>query len=392
MEDSVCLPASPARAARDPEAAVLYANGVHFLRGRIAFCAILKALGIGRGDEVIIQSFTCVAVPCPVLATGATPVFADIDPATFNLDPSSVAERITARTKAVVVQHTFGIPADMDSILRIARARGIYVIEDCCHTVASCWRGARVGSLGDAAFSAYRWGKPLVLGIGGTAIIHAEECRQRLQEISQSSQTPGILETARIRMEYLAHQLLLRPALFWLLRDGYRKFIKMGVAIPTFPKLDLQGELSDMDTTMPLFHRKELAKRIGSAFTEDVAFRRRRASQYAAALDEIGVHTSALDERYDPVYLRYPFLVSEKARILEQARKHRVEFGDWFVSAVHPHAESESGELGYRQGMCPVAERTAKQVLTLPIYDKVRDRDVERSIDLLYSLHRQGLL
>ena len=391
MEDSVCLPVSPASAALGPEAALSYANGVHFLRGRIAMCAILKALGIGRGDEVIIQAFTCVAVPCPVLATGAKPVYADID-STFNLDPSSVEERITARTRAIVVQHTFGVPADMDRILRIARARGIYVIEDCCHTVASSYRGARVGSLGDAAFSAYRWGKPLVLGIGGTAIMHAEEGRKRLQEISRSTQTPGILETLRIRMEYLAHELLLRPSLFWFLRDGYRSFIRMGVAIPTFPKLDLQGELADMDTAMPLFHRKQLAKRIGSAFNEDAAFRRRRASQYAAALDGIGVHTVKLDERYDPVYLRYPFLVSEKARILEQARKHRVEFGDWFVSAVHPHAESESGELGYRQGMCPAAERTAKQILTLPIYDKVRERDVERSISLLDSLHRQGLL
>ena len=149
MEDSVCMPVSAASAAPAAEAAALYANGVHFLRGRIAMCAILKALGIGRGDEVIIQAFTCVAVPCPVLATGAKPVFADIDPATFNLDPASVEARITPRTRAIVVQHTFGIPADMDSILRIARARGIYVIEDCCHTVASSYRGARVGSLGD---------------------------------------------------------------------------------------------------------------------------------------------------------------------------------------------------------------------------------------------------
>jgi dTDP-4-amino-4,6-dideoxygalactose transaminase len=391
MEDSVCVPVSPSGDAVQPTV-VSFANGVHFRRGRVAQCAILKAFGIGSGDEVIIQAFTCVAVPCPVLATDAKPVFADIDPATFNLDPASVEACITPRTRAIVVQHTFGIPADMDRILRTARSRGIYVIEDCCHTLASSYRGVRVGSLGDAAFCAYRWGKPLVLGIGGTAIIHAEEPRKRLREISRYSRIPGILETARIRMEYLAHELLLRPSLFWLLRDGYRSLIKMGVAIPTFPKLDMQGELSDMDKAMPLFHQKQLAKRIGSAFEEDAAFRRRRAGQYAAALDSIGARTAKLDERYDPVYLRYPFLVTEKARILEQARKHRVELGDWFVSAVHPHADSESEELGYRQGMCPAAERTAKQILTLPSYDKVRERDVERAIELLNSLHREGLL
>jgi hypothetical protein len=213
-----------------------------------------------------------------------------------------------------------------------------------------------------------------------------------LREIARASQTSGVLDTARIRLEYLAHELLLRPSLFWPLRDGYRGLIEAGVAIPTFPKLDMQGELSDMDKSMPRFHQKLLAKRIASAFEEDTAFRRRRAGQYGAALKSIGAWTPKLDERYDPVYLRYPFLVTEKARILEQARKHRVELGDWFISAVHPHADSESAELGYRQGMCPAAERTAKQVLTLPIYDKVRERDVERSIELLNSLHRQGLL
>ena len=354
--------------------------------------AILKALGIGAGDEVIIQAFTCVAVPCPVLATGAAPVYCDIDPVTFNLDPASVEARITSRTKAIVVQHTFGIPADMDRILQIARSRSIPVIEDCCHTVASRWRGQRVGSLADAAFSAYRWGKPLVLGIGGTAIIHDERGRKRLREVANASSTPGVLETARIRMETFAHGLLLRPSLFWTLRDGYRSLIKMGVAIPTFPKLDLHGELSDMDKAMPLYHQKRLAGRIHEAFEQDVAFRRRRAGQYAAALNRLGAGAPKLDERYDPVYLRFPFVVTEKARILEEARKKRVEFGDWFVSAVHPHADAESQDLGYRQGMCPVAERIAKQVLTLPIYDKVRESDVERSIELLENLHRQGLL
>lgn len=392
MADSACLPASYAEQRLERDTAALYANGVHFRRGRIALCAILKAFGIGAGDEVIIQAFTCVAVPCPVLATGAKPVFADIDPTTFNLDPSSVEANISGRTRAIVVQHTFGIPADMDRILRIARARGIYVIEDCCHTVASSYCGTKVGSLGDAAFSAYRWGKPLVLGIGGTAIIHAEDPRRRLREISTKSEIPGALETARIRMEYLAHELLLRPTLFWLLRDGYRSFIKMGVAIPTFPKVELAGELSDMDKAMPLFHQNQLVKRIASAFGEDVAFRRRRAGQYATALKAMGARIPNLDQRYDPIYLRYPFLISEKARILEEARKHRVEFGDWFVSAVHPHADSESQELGYRQGMCPAAERTAKEVLTLPIYDKVRDRDVERALDLLDKLHQQKLI
>jgi dTDP-4-amino-4,6-dideoxygalactose transaminase len=143
MEDNAGLSASVATlarpAAKEQDGAALYITGCHFQRGRIALYAILKALGIGSGDEVIIQAFTCVAVPCPVLATGARPVYADID-GTLNLDPSSVEARLTPRTKAIVVQHTFGIPANMDRLLRTANECGIYLIEDCCHTVASSYR------------------------------------------------------------------------------------------------------------------------------------------------------------------------------------------------------------------------------------------------------------
>jgi len=187
------------------------------------------------------------------------------------------------------------------------------------------------------------------------------------------------------------HQVALRPSTFWLLRDGYRSFIRMGVAIPTFPKVELQGALADFDAAMPLFHQRWLRKRIGSAF-EDAVFRKRRAGQYAAALTELGARVCRIDKRADPVFLRYPFLASEKSRILQEARKHRIELGDWFVSALHPHRDSEAAELGYRQGMCPVAESAGREILTLPIYDKVRDQDVRRALDLLDRLHAQGML
>jgi dTDP-4-amino-4,6-dideoxygalactose transaminase len=372
--------------------AALFATGFHFRRGRVALCAILRAFGIGPGDEVIIQAFTCIAVPVPVLGAGARPIYADIDLATLNLDPASVEARITPRTKAIVVQHTCGIPADMDAILRIARPRGLHVIEDCCHTVASTYGGTLVGRIGDAAFTAYRWGKPLVLGIGGTAVIHAAEPRRRLEAIAKACRVPGACETMRTRVEYLAHQVLLRPSLFWLLRDGYRRFISMGAAIPTFPKVELQGSLADKDTAMPPFHQRRLVKRVGAAYAGDAAFRRAKAARYAAALREIGARTCTIGPKCDPVLLCYPFLTAEKPQILEQARKRRIELGDWFVSAVHPHTDSGSEQLGYKQGMCPVAERAAREALMLPIYDKVTDRASDRAIEFLHGMHRQGLM
>jgi len=375
----------------DQEPTGLFANGCHFLRGRVALYAILKALGIGAGDEVIVQAFTCCAVPLPILGTGARAVFADVDLATFNLDPASVAARVTSRSKAIVVQHTFGIPADMDALLQIARSRGLLLIEDCCHTLASSYGGTLVGHFGDAAFTAYRWGKPLVLGIGGTAVIHPEASRKRLQAIHQAARIPGILETARFCVEYIGHQLLLHPSTYWVARDAYRRLVRLGLAVATFPKAELEGALADGDIAMPPFQAERLAERIGSVF-EAAEYRRRIAARYATALSEYGARTCVLDRKCDPVFLRYPLLSREKERVLELARKRRIEVGDWFVSAIHPHSDSQCDDLGYRKGMCPAAELAGSQILTLPIRARAQEHEADRVLDFLGELHKHRLL
>ena len=141
-----------------------------YYRGRVALAAILKSLGVGRGDEVVIQAFTCVAVPEGVMASGARPVYADIEPGGCNVDPASLEERITSRTRAIVLQHTFGIPAQMDRVMLIAERAGIPVIEDCCHALASQFDGRLLGSIAVARFYSFEWGKPLVARLGGAAV------------------------------------------------------------------------------------------------------------------------------------------------------------------------------------------------------------------------------
>ena len=109
---------------------------------------------IGEGDEVLVQAFTCVAVPNSVLWAQATPVYADID-ATLNIDPIDVEKKITNRTKAIIVQHTFGIPADMDALVALAKKHNILLIEDCAHSLGATYKGKKVGTFGDAAFFSF---------------------------------------------------------------------------------------------------------------------------------------------------------------------------------------------------------------------------------------------
>lgn len=123
-----------------------------FWKGRVALYAILKALGIGEGDEVLVEGFTCVVVPNAVIFAGAKPVYIAPDPKTYNMDVSQIETAITSKTKAIIVQHTFGLPADMDSILNIAKKYNLRVIEDCAPALGAIYKGRKVGTFGDAAF------------------------------------------------------------------------------------------------------------------------------------------------------------------------------------------------------------------------------------------------
>lgn len=141
--------------------------GVAVNSGTVTLEIILRALGVGRGDEVIIPPYTFNATASAVVIVGATPVFADIDPATFNIDPRSVEAAVTSRTKAVIPVHIGGRACDMDEILSIARRHGLYVVEDAAHAHGSEWRGKRTGSLGDAGSFSFQASKNLCAGEGG---------------------------------------------------------------------------------------------------------------------------------------------------------------------------------------------------------------------------------
>lgn len=142
-------------------------GGLSFAAGRMAFYALLRALGIGTGDEVILLGFTCSVMPNAVWRTGAKPVFADVDEDTFGSDPGEIASRITTRTRAVVAQHSFGIPCNIPEIVKICRKRGIAIIEDCAITLDATVDGVKVGNWGDAAIFSTDHSKPLNTLIGG---------------------------------------------------------------------------------------------------------------------------------------------------------------------------------------------------------------------------------
>ncbi|MGA2041065.1 MAG: DegT/DnrJ/EryC1/StrS family aminotransferase [Bryobacteraceae bacterium] len=165
--------------------------GVALSSGTAGLHLGLAALGIGEGDEVILPSFTFIAAANAVLYRRAKPVFADIDPRTLNLTPESVERAITPRTRAVIVVHTFGCPADLDPILELAARHRVKVIEDACEALGAEYRGKRIGGFGDLGVFAFYPNKSITTGEGGMVVTRDGRLAETIRALRNQGRRPA---------------------------------------------------------------------------------------------------------------------------------------------------------------------------------------------------------
>jgi len=149
----------------------------------------ILALGIGTGDEVILPSFTFIAAANAIRYVGAVPVFVDIDPVTLNMDPECVEKAVTSRTQAIMVVHTFGLPADLDALLEIASRHDLRVIEDACEAIGAEYKGRKVGTFGDAGVFAFYPNKQITTGEGGMVVTPHEDVTTTIRSLRNQGRT-----------------------------------------------------------------------------------------------------------------------------------------------------------------------------------------------------------
>jgi len=157
--------------------------------GTAALHVALKALGIGPGDEVITTPLTFAASATTILHSNAIPIFADIDRETLNISPASIEEAITDRTRAIIVVHLAGYPAEMDEIMKIAKERGLYVIEDTAQALGAMYRGSFVGSIGDAGTLSFYPTKTITTGEGGAVVTNNDDAARRARLLRSHGET-----------------------------------------------------------------------------------------------------------------------------------------------------------------------------------------------------------
>lgn len=167
------------------------AYGLAVSSGTMALDIAVRALGIGPGDEVITTAYSYVATATCILQSGATPVFADLDPDTWNLDLDAVRRAITQKTRAIILVHFAGLPVDMDALLEIAKEHDLYVIEDAAHAFGAEWRGRKVGAIGHIGCFSFQGSKNLTTGEGGAIVTNDEALATRCRSLHMAGRVIG---------------------------------------------------------------------------------------------------------------------------------------------------------------------------------------------------------
>jgi dTDP-4-amino-4,6-dideoxygalactose transaminase len=311
----------------------------------------ILSLGIGPGDEVITTPMTFCATANAILHAGATPVLADIDPVTLNLDPRAVERKITRRTKAILPVHFAGRACEMDALLRIAKKAKLKVIEDCAHAIETEWGGRKAGTFGDAACFSFYATKNVTTGEGGLVIAKTEAVADRVK----------------------------RLALHGMSKDAWKRYSDSGYVHYDVVELGYKYNMTDLQAAIGLPQLRKVEKH----------WKRRRAiwARYQQAFADLPVTLPAepgKGERH--AYHLYTPLIRKDAPVRGKTAAQKRDFvlsaltAEGIGAGVHYRALCDHPyyrkALSWKRSDCPVASDVGDRTVSLPLSPALSDKDV----------------
>ena len=368
-----------------------------FNSGRSSFYAILKSLDLQPdsmgASEVALQAFTCNAVPNPVLWAGLSPVYIDCNKDDFNISASDLKAKITIKTRVVVVQHTFGLPCNMDEIRSIcAEHPGIVLIEDCAHSLgaeygsaSSPQAGIKVGANSKAAFFSFSRDKIISSVYGGMAVTNDPVVAKKLGELQKEFGQPS---------NFWIFQQLLHPILLNCIILPVYNFLDLGkiflVLSQWFHVLSKAVSWQEKRGQRPDYFPKALPNALAvmalNQFNKLEKFndhRRKVADYYYEALKNSGFILPKQFSGRKSVFLRFTLQHSKAHEIIYEAwHKQNILLGDWYTTPIAPF-DTKIEDIKYVPDSCRNAEDLAKRTFNLPTHINISQKDAERIVDFL---------
>ncbi len=354
---------------------------VSFNSGRSALMAILSALGFEKGDEILLQAFTCNAVPNPVLWEGLKPVYVDCREDDYNMDAEDLEQKITLRQaqgghpKAVIVQHTFGLAADLEKIQSICQKHNLVLIEDCAHALGTRYQGKLVGTFGKAAFFSFSRDKVISSVYGGMATTTDPGVAKRLKEFQQEVGYPSLFWIK----QQLAHPLLMN----WLILPTYSLLGKyLLVFFQTLRVLSKAVHWKEKRGKKPGYFPRALPNALALLVLHQLP-----------KLERFNQHRKKIAEFYSrelgnaiykegSIFLRFPVRSKKAHEIISSAWKQNLLIGDWYTTPIAPH-DTRLEAVGYTKGTCKNAEMLSRETLNLPTHINISLKHAKTIVDFL---------
>lgn len=333
--------------------------GISCGNGTDALVIALRALGIGAGDEVITVSWTFFATAESIAAVGATPVFVDVDPDTYCMDPALAEAAITEKTKAILPVHFYGNSCDMDALRLICKKHRLYLITDCAQSAGTRYHGERKNTLGDVSCFSFFPTKNLGCdGDGGMVLTDSAEIAEACRALKVHGSGKAGLEA--LKREYTLKGKILPEGM----PVGESKYYNY-----------LIGYNSRLDALQAAILRKKL-----SHLEEFIDGRRKNAQLYNEAL--AGTYTIPKESRdgYHSYYI-YALKHSRAREILEKLKARGIGCGTYYP--VPLHLQGAFAELGYHEGDLPVTEELSRTSFAIPVFPELYDEERDAVINAL---------
>lgn len=338
-----------------------------YWKGRVALYAAVKAIGVAKGDEIVLQAFTCVVVTNAVIYANATPVYVDVDKKTCNMTLEGLKPKISAKTKVVIIQNTFGLSSEVQEIVDYCSSMNIVCIEDCTHGFGGSYNGHSNGSIADFAFYSTQWNKPFSTGVGGILRVNNKDYLSKIKEVNTSAVNPTFKEEFILSSLIKARTLLLNDATYWVLIKLYRKLTALNLVVGSSSPVEIESPILPKDFLKlgsPVQFKAGI--KALNKLPKVLQTRAENAELIARFLSDNGKYFVNEELVGNHSFLIYPILVKDRALFMDSAEKKGLPFGDWFISPLHPvESQFELWQLDVKD--YPFAQQLSEHILNVPL-------------------------
>ena len=367
-------------------------EAISFASARMCFFAFMKAIGIKKNDEVILNGATCAVMVNAVLRIGAIPIFSDISPISFGSCPNGIKKVLTSKTKLIVAQHSFGIPCEINKIQKLAKSKNIFLLEDCALSIGSKFMNKKIGTFSDASIFSTDRSKPINAIIGGLVYTKNKQLHNAIQEIQNKSENLSEKKQNLIWNEFIIERTYFNPGgiKIYNLKNSFRNFMKNFFFEKQSPFLNEDSGLSNSKSYPYPSKLPKFIAEIGilaiDNWKNELETNKKNLNRYLKFFKKSKYSHYISKVYYDKnlkiIPSRFVFSAPDGENLRKKLNRYVDTAWTWFL---HPIVDTNIPlwKFGYKNGSCPISENIGKGMINLPT-----NLTKKQSKDLLIKINK----